>query len=105
AAEAVDDDGIREEIRAAPDRYGVPICPHTATAARALARLRERGDHRDYAIVATAHPAKFEAIVEPLIGQPLAVPPGLAAMLARPSANEPIAVDYGALRERLLARD
>ena len=40
--------------------------------------LRERGDSRPWAVVATAHPAKFEHVVEPLLGVPLKVPPMLA---------------------------
>ncbi|HKE47289.1 MAG TPA: threonine synthase [Rhodanobacteraceae bacterium] len=103
AAESVADDEIRDEIRTSRARYGTLICPHTATAARVLARLRQRGDTRDYAVVATAHPAKFETVIEPLIGGPVEVPPALKALLDRPSRSEPIAVDYGALRERLTA--
>ena len=103
SAEAVDDDEIRDEIRVSRGRYGTLVCPHTATATRALARLRERGDKRDFAVVATAHPAKFEAIIEPLIGAPVEIPPALAALLHRPAASEPLGVDYGALREHLLA--
>ena len=103
AAESVDDDEIRDEIRTSRARYGTLVCPHTATATRVLARLRQRGDTRDYAVVATAHPAKFETVIEPLIGAPVEVPPALKSLLDRPSLSEPLAVDYGALRERLMA--
>ena len=103
SAQAVDDDEIRDEIRASRSRYGTLVCPHTATATRVLTRLRQRGDKRDFAVVATAHPAKFEAVIEPLIGAPVEVPPALVALLDRPAASEPLGVDYGALRERLLA--
>src|SRR5262249_50108676 len=103
SAQAVDDDEIREEIRSSLSRYGTLVCPHTATATRVLARLRQRGDKRDFAVVATAHPAKFEAIIEPLIGRKVDVPPALAALLDRPSRSEPIAAHYTALRERLVA--
>jgi threonine synthase len=102
-AESVDDDEIREEIRTSPSRYGAAICPHTATATRVLARLRERGDTRDYAVVATAHPAKFERVVEPLIGGPVAVPPALQSLLDRPARDEPIVADDAALRAHLLS--
>jgi threonine synthase len=102
SAESVDDDEIREEIGSSRARYGTVVCPHTATATRVLSRLRERGETRDFVAVATAHPAKFDAIVEPLAG-PVEIPPALAALLDRPSSSEPLAVDYGALRERLLA--
>lgn len=102
-ADAVDDHAIRDEIRASESRYGTLVCPHTATAAAALARLRARGDRRDFAVVATAHPAKFEAVIEPLIGRKVDVPPTLAALLDRPSRSEPIAANYTAFRERLIA--
>jgi threonine synthase len=105
SAEAVDDDEIRDEIRASRSRYGAPICPHTATAIRVLARRRERGDTRDYAVVATAHPAKFETVVEPLIGAKVDVPPALKVLLDRPARTEPLQPDYAALRVRLLTPD
>jgi threonine synthase len=103
SAESVDDEEIREEIRASPTRYGAAICPHTATATHVLAQRRQGGDHRDYAIVATAHPAKFEEIVEPLTGARLAVPGSLQRLLDRPATSEPIAADYDALCVRLLS--
>jgi threonine synthase len=100
-ADSVDDDAIRAEIAASPTRYGAAICPHTATAAVVLERLRARGDTRDFAIVATAHPAKFDAIVEPLIGARVAVPPSLATILAQTSRAEPLEADYATFRARL----
>ncbi|KAG1243513.1 hypothetical protein G6F65_022353 [Rhizopus arrhizus] len=83
-------------------RGGELFCPHTATAVKVLQDLRARGAKGDWAVVATAHPAKFEAVVEPLIGAPVAVPPALGALLQRPAHAEPLAADYAALREVLL---
>jgi threonine synthase len=103
AADAVDDNAIRDEIRASCTHGGTLICPHTATAMAVLARRRARGDRRDFAVVATAHPAKFEQVIEPLIGEKIDVPPALAALLDRPSHSEPLAAHYTALRERLIA--
>ncbi|HEY6892940.1 MAG TPA: threonine synthase [Rhodanobacteraceae bacterium] len=102
-ADAVDDDAIRAEIRASESRYGTLVCPHTATATAVLGRLRARGDRRDFAVVATAHPAKFDEVIEPLIGRKIDVPPSLAALLERPSRSEPMAANYTAFRERLIA--
>ena len=104
-ADAVEDADIAATIESAWRGHGIAICPHTATAACVLRRRRERGDTRAFAVVATAHPAKFESIVEPLIGAPVAVPPALAALLARPAQAEPMAADYAALRALLLAAD
>ena len=57
--------------------------------------------NHDEAVVA-AHPAKFETVVESLVGHAVALPPALAAMLARPASGQPLANDYAALRAQLL---
>ncbi|MBS0226751.1 MAG: threonine synthase [Proteobacteria bacterium] len=98
---SVDDATIRDTIRHAPDRHGVVPCPHTATALHVLERLRADGDIRPWAVVATAHPAKFETIVEPLVGHPVDPPPALAAALALPATSTPLEADIAALRSAL----
>lgn len=100
---AVDDATITATIQQAPQRHGIVPCPHTATGLHVLEQLRERGDRRPWTVVATAHPAKFESIVEPLVGHVVEPPPALAEALSRPAFAEPLAVDYAALREQLLA--
>jgi threonine synthase len=55
-------------------------------------------------VVATAHPAKFESVVEPLIGKAVDVPPALAAMLRRPASAEPMPAEDHVLREWLLEK-
>lgn len=101
-AASFDDAVIRKHIVRADREYGVTVCPHTACGLAMLAQLRAGGDTRPWAVAATAHPAKFESIVEPLLGRKIPVPPALAALLARPAQAEPIVADYPALRERLL---
>jgi threonine synthase len=46
---------------------------------------------RPWIVSATAHPAKFETIVEPVIGRAVPVPPALAELLGRPTASTPLA--------------
>jgi threonine synthase len=101
-AHSVDDATITDTIRNAPGRHGVVPCPHTATGLRVLEDLRARGDTRHWAVIATAHPAKFETIVEPLVGHPIVPPSALATCLARPAAAESLPANYGLLRARLL---
>lgn len=99
---SVDDATIRNVIADAPTRHGIVPCPHTACGLHALHGLRESGDTRPWAVVATAHPAKFDTIVEPLVGHAVPPPPALAACLARPAHGEALAADDAALRARLI---
>ncbi|WP_426661593.1 threonine synthase [Rhodanobacter aciditrophus] len=100
-AQSVDDATIRHTIAMHADTHGEVFCPHTATAVHLLDRLRERGDTRPWAVVATAHPAKFDQVVEPLVGRPLPVPSALAAMLQRSASAAPMPASDDALKHRL----
>jgi threonine synthase len=85
SADSVDDATIRARIREDFMQYAREWCPHTATAAEVYARLgaAERREH-PWVLVATAHPAKFSEIVEPIIGRPLQVPSSLERLLRLP---------------------
>ena len=87
SADTVDDSHIRSRIRQGFERYGQMWCPHTATGAEVYERMRQAGEIRGgrWVLVATAHPAKFAEVVEPLIGRPVPVPDTLAKLFARPS--------------------
>ncbi len=91
-AVSVDDPTIRRTIAEGPSRWGRIWDPHTATAVFA----REQLASGDWVIVSTAHPAKFETVVEPLAGRPVPVPPDLAAILARPSRCTEVEPDLSA---------
>jgi threonine synthase len=106
SAFTVNDDAIRARIRAGFEQYGQVWCPHTATAAEAFERLcsARHGSPKQqgrWVIVATAHPAKFREIVEPLIGRTIPVPETLAKLFARPVECTEIEADLGALRAAL----
>jgi threonine synthase len=96
-AERVTDDEIRGVIRDGVARWGEVWDPHTATAVAVRGRLPDEG----WIIVSTAHPAKFEAIVEPLVGREVPVPPELQALLDRPSVVTEIDPTLDAFREAL----
>lgn len=102
-AQGVDDATIRATIAAAPARHGIVPCPHTATGLFLLEQLRAQGDTHPWAVVATAHPAKFESIVEPLVGHAVEPPPALAESLARPASAEALPANYEALHSILTA--
>ena len=104
SADSVDDAAIRQRIQQTWQDHRYVACPHTACALEVLARRRADGDERAWLIAATAHPAKFETVVEPLIGGAVEPPPALAELLARPSQAEALAADPQALRQVLLRR-
>jgi threonine synthase len=97
SADWVDDGTIAETIKRSPE----VICPHTACGLEVLRRMRSRGEDGTWIVAATAHPAKFESIVEPLIGRPVEVPPSLADLLARRSYAEPLEPTVQALAEAM----
>ena len=83
---SVDDEKIEASIRRDFEEFGFATCPHTATATYTWRHLDDDIAKRyDWILVATAHPAKFETIVEPLIGTAVPVPPELAELLSRPA--------------------
>jgi threonine synthase len=83
---AVPDEEIERTIVGEAARGGRVFDPHTAAAVRARALLATP----HWVVVATAHPAKFESIVEPLVGREVEAPPALAELLDKESACEEI---------------
>lgn len=104
-AQSIDDDAIKACIRREYEAHGRIVCPHTACALELLARLRASGHRQPALIAATAHPAKFETVIEPIIGKKIPLPPALDELLQRPSHAEPLAPDLNALQRALAARD
>ncbi|HEY7377385.1 MAG TPA: threonine synthase [Steroidobacteraceae bacterium] len=103
AAVSISDDEIRARIRSDYSGYGRVWCPHTAVGAEAYMQLPvelRRGHH--WVLVATAHPAKFSEIVEPLIGSEVAVPAPLAALLALPRQVSEIDAQFSTFKKQLL---
>ena len=88
---SVEDAEIEAEIRRDYGQFAFATCPHTATATWTWRHLDdELRLGQDWILVATAHPAKFETIVEPLIGDTVPLPPELEEILSRPSRAVPI---------------
>jgi len=101
-AVSVDDASIGETIAHAPQRHGIVPCPHTAVGLHVLEQRRAHGDRQPWAVVATAHAAKFDTVVEPRVGHTVIPPPALARWLSRPAHAMPLAADVESLREQLL---
>ncbi len=95
---SVSDAEIEAAIRQDFEDFGFATCPHTATATHTWRQLDEKlaGAH-DWILVGTAHPAKFETIVEPIIGETVPLPPELEEILARPARAITIKPDLESL--------
>ena len=102
SALSIDDEAIRNRIRIDHGELGRTWCPHTATAAEVYRRLppAER-QGQPWVLVSTAHPAKFNEIVEPLIGEAVGVPAPLAALLRLPQHFHDVAPSLAALAKAL----
>jgi threonine synthase len=97
----VSDDEIRATIREDWERYGRAWCPHTATAARVYRDVARTRANEHWVLVATAHPAKFNEIVEPLIGRPVPIPPQLERLLRLPCQESELEPTLDALKTEL----
>jgi threonine synthase len=99
---SVSDDEIRARIVTEFKQQGIAWCPHTATGFEVYRNLpaAER-DNAHWIIAATAHAAKFNETVEPLIGEPVAVPPELAQLLDWPTEFDTIDANADEIINRL----
>jgi threonine synthase len=97
----VSDDDIRATIAAGVERRGQIFCPHTATAVKAWESMAPAMRERPWIVVATAHAAKFDTVVEPLIESAVPVPAPLAQLLERPAHARTLKPDLDEFRIEL----
>jgi threonine synthase len=95
------DDEVRATIRRVYEQRGYLLDPHSA-----IAYLGLTGSGLDLRatpgiFLATAHPAKFQEVVEPVIGHPIEQPAPLVEALSRPRHIMRIEATLDALKERL----
>lgn len=90
-ARAVSDAETLAEIRQVYATSGYILCPHTAVGARAAA------DNAEAVVLATAHPAKFDAAVVEAIGIEPPPPRSLQGLLERETRCAELAADAEAI--------
>lgn len=88
---SVDDETIKRTIKETYEKENYIICPHTACAQRV--RLDHFADSPTI-VVSTAHPSKFETIVEPLINKSVDIPENLNKLLNKESNFISVGTDY-----------
>ena len=97
-------DEVRTTIKRVYDQRGYLLDPHSAIAYLGLKTHVASGLSRTGTIgifLATAHPAKFGEIVEPILGRTIDTPTPLAQALARPRHILKIDATFAAVRRTL----
>lgn len=94
------DEQTRQAIRESFQKYGYLFDPHGAVGYLALRKYSPANG----VILATAHPAKFQEIVEPAAGASVQIPERLKACLAGRKLSIPMPNDLAALKSLLLAK-
>ncbi|HYU36061.1 MAG TPA: threonine synthase [Thermoanaerobaculia bacterium] len=95
---SLDDDETRAAIRALAAK-GYVADPHTAVAWAVLRRRLQRTETGIF--LATAHPAKFQEVLEPVLGREIPLPPALAELVDRPLVREAMVAEVEVLKRRL----
>lgn len=90
-SKAYSDEDVKRAMRALFDKYAYVADPHTAIAYLGCSAAS------NCVFLATAHPAKFREVVEPVIGRPVPMPDALAATLAREKVVHRISPSLGEL--------
>jgi len=101
---AVSDEQTRATIRLAWDQHRLLLEPHGAVGWRGFldfCAAEPLGD-APAVVLETAHPAKFPAEIEQLLGFSPATPPALVALDQLPEDFDRLPVDYAQFREYLL---
>jgi threonine synthase len=99
----ITDEEVRTIIRDAYARTGYLLDPHAAIAYAAVKQRngQDEPEGESKIFLATAHPAKFAEIVEPIIGRAVDKPAPLVQALARPRHIVRIDATYEAVRSIL----
>ncbi len=102
-AVSVSDETTAETMRHVYEQYDYILDPHGAVGFRALAdHLREHPDQRGI-FLETAHPVKFDSVVE-ILGTQGSVPGGIAELYKKEKISIEIPNDYSRLKEFLFSK-
>lgn len=100
---SVSDEETKQTLLRVKQRYGYLTDPHGAVAFAAAEKHLSRHPADRVIFLETAHPIKFYDVVEPLIGETIAMPESVKRTVAREKKSVPIDKDYASLRAFLLA--
>ena len=96
--ESVSDHDIKKAIIDCYEKYNYVICPHTATAYHRLLAL---DSDKPWVFAATAHPVKFNEIIEPLINSTIPIPKSLEFIMSKKQVFLEIEPSFDSLEQVL----
>lgn len=101
AGRSISDEETQACIRKVHGKTGHILDPHSAVGYRALEDELENRPGEVGVVLATAHPAKFAEVVEPILGEEIPLPAELAACLERERQVTTIEPRLEALKEAI----
>jgi threonine synthase len=102
---AFDDAQTALAMREVKEKYNYIIDPHGAVGYLALKKYRkEVSENISGIVLETAHPVKFAEVVNPQIGEEVAIPERMRYLLEKPKISIPLSSDFEEFKAFLLNR-
>lgn len=105
SSESISDDATIDSIRRVYQNDRYLMDPHGAVGWLALQHYLRDHPGMDGIFLETAHPVKFSAIVEPVIGEKIPVPPSISALQQSKRYSVQMEPDYDFLKKYLYLSD
>ena len=99
---SVTDQQTLDTIKETRDQYDYIIDPHTAVGLYAASHLQQQKTAPQIVVLGTAHPGKFEQVMNQAIG-PIKLPSRLEAFLEKEGTAQVIDKDYSTFKELLMS--
>ncbi len=100
---AYNDEQTKVAMKSVYDQYGYVMCPHTAVGYLGLKEYINESDVDVSGVVlGTAHPSKFDSVVDPILGITIDLPEHLKHINAREKVAIPMKFDFEVFKEYVL---
>jgi threonine synthase len=99
----VSDETTKETISKVKKEFGYLLDPHGAVAYHALQEYLKLNPNEKGFILETAHPVKFNNVVEPIIGKEIEIPDSVKELLKKSKLSKLISPKFEVLKEVLLS--
>jgi len=89
-------------IKKIKSKYNYILDPHSAVGFASIEKMDFNDKNRPMVIVATAHPAKFKKIIEPIINEKIQLPKNIKSLYKKKKRSIKMNSDYNTFKEFLL---